>query len=1014
VADGNGLDREWDARFYRFWGQVSRSVIDELGPDPEKYDNHTLSRVRLRPVGRAAAREIGKTSDLGEDLSDLYNPEQTVAREFYGPWFAQAAKASVPVRVDDEWLDPPSPHRIQLLQGFRRESNSYRPVLKEVAVRTAKELRDLSESPQYRRSLFQHATGDWHPQGPAEAEYERHVLTPLREARRLYAEAFKEHQYDPFAFGDVGDGTTGFSGASVTRDMDQEFVPIQGGPYNKQLYLYEHWSAIAKCFEMKNHSELAKAAIAITSDFTLGRGVGWKIHNRKVADVWEEFWARNLMERRVRQWSDDFTWQGELIIRKDEPLKGFLRVRSIDPSSIYEIVTNPLDIEEVYLYHAQFPTQYQLPYNVLNGHRIDVPGMMYVVQQFPPNEILHVKNNVSAGEKWGRSDFYCALSTLKRHRDWTNASTLKDLLQANLVWKIKVHGDDADVQAFLTDPTNAQLPAFGGTWIENEALELTQLHSDVAASQRGTQGSTGAFLTSLFATSQQMPVSYFNQQGTGPARATALVQGEPFVKKISTRQQTFRMVLDTLYVEVMTAALRAGRLQHDDVRGADADPEWIFPSTYEEDRGAKFRDLGMAYELKSISHRSMSATMAQDLGFAEYSYEEELAEITNDQSNELLAPPTAPEGPGAAPGEPPTPGAAPGALNPREIAAGTTPQPMLKSAQAAGPRRAALPPQERKKNAPPSQHERIAGSQATAKFRAQSHQGPLEAKRLTETDRAFVETLVRDGKSGRVRLPSGRMATVRVKEALQEHTPGGEQHDQELHGNWANGGAQEKPTAARTRAPVDKPTGTSGKNWGRALDNPQRPTGLRLETVEEPVWHGKRVPVSDENKMNRQETGDLAEAIGIQWLRDQGLADAKKLRIGNENNFPLDLIEDHKLIEVKGGQPSNGRSGWHWRLTIGEPRGKRAEKILRMSAEQKRAFHGKAQRLIRHRKEDVLREFEKIMGYSLKRQTMGVIVNPDTKMADIFLWDGWHNRVGWNSDLAKASYRGTVKYAFDH
>ena len=41
---------------------------------------------------------------------------------------------------------------------------------------------------------------------------------------------------------------------------------------------------------------------------------------------------------------------------------------------------------------------------------------------------------------------------------------------------------------------------------------------------------------------------------------------------------------------------------------------------------------------------------------------------------------------------------------------------------------------------------------------------------------------------------------------------------------------------------------------------------------------------------------------------------------------------------------------------------------------------------------------------------MTCIINPDTKTADIYKFEGWHDRIGWNSEEAKKAYVGTVKY----
>ncbi len=199
-----------------------------------------------------------------------------------------------------------------------------------------------------------------------------------------------------------------------------------------------------------------------------------------------------------------------------------------------------------------------------------------------------------------------------------------------------INGDDADVQTFLNDPNNAQLPAFGGTWVQNSALKLEAAHMDVASRGNMGEGSVGQFLTALFATSQQMPMSYFNQSGRGSARATAMVQGEPFAKKIDNRQQVLSELLDHLYTAVMESAVVAGRIEPSLLRGEDADPEWIWPIIFEEDRASKLTGLTTAKGMGVLSHRTYSTSVAAEFSLKEYDFDNEMAEIKKEAQDPLI------------------------------------------------------------------------------------------------------------------------------------------------------------------------------------------------------------------------------------------------------------------------------------------------------------------------------------------------------------------------------------------
>lgn len=967
-------------------------------------DAQTKPTPRRRPIGRTIRNQVGFRPD--DDLAEVYDPDFQVAQSLLRPTKEVIAGAYARVRAGDQWVGPGNVHRMQIIRPDGR--------MLERKVRGGKGLYDLAQTPEYRRAKFFEMTGDW-PARIAPDDYDQVVMRPLREGLECWHEQNKqrllEAERDEYRREQVREArrTLRESCFDFAPDdnsapqnpmqfIDQEYIPQGGMGYFRNLYLADHWKMIAKCFYERHHNELAKTAIQVTSDFVLGRGLGWKIKDDRCSDIWDEFWARNDMERYLRVLVEDLTWQGELLIRKYEVLRGFVNIQSMDPSGFFDIVTDPKDIRRVFYYsangacldgdtriplldgteptvrelaernepywvysynhetkrivpgkasktwrsgvkrcvkvtldndesvvctydhpflmrdgtyvwaeklepgdslmplyrrigekglpgyrrlyqpstyqyevehksftgrvakgsvvhHVNFNkldnrpenlrvmtreahqhlhmvensswnadpekraaasakisaaakareaslsdeqrearaertrqqmarqkeagwrghwfgkkrevseawrqknqmteekrqkiidafaakppmteadhaalserqraiyearpelreqiagslrtyfetnplsekasaalergrqirldrvraaheadaeqptnhkvvsvepagdrevydlqvdehhnfalgigvfthnTQWQQTAGQMRGVPLNVPSLDYIIDQYPAPEMIHVKINVSASEKWGRSDFYNSLGTLKRHRDWVNATTLKDMLQANLVWKIVLKGDEADVNSFINDQNNATLPAFGGTWVENEALTLEALHADVAqGGGRLGPGSTGAFLTALFAAAQQMPVTYFNQQGSGTARAVALTQAEPFAKKIATRQQVVRALLDQIYEEVMRKAVEAGRLERWRVGLESADPEWIFPSLYEEDRNAKFEALTLAFDQKVLSHRTLATQEAQELGLGEYDYEAEMEAIKQEQA----------------------------------------------------------------------------------------------------------------------------------------------------------------------------------------------------------------------------------------------------------------------------------------------------------------------------------------------------------------------------------------------
>jgi hypothetical protein len=350
--------------------------------------------------------------------------------------------------------------------------------------------------------------------------------------------------------GGMGRGTQ----MNAERLLDTEFVPIMAGPFFKQMYIYDYLFMHSKAFELVNHSALAAAAIKIMQRFTIGRGLSFHIKDDDVRDCWDEFWIRNQMAKRSRGIARDINWQGEIMLKYLEIEDGRLSVRSLDPSTCWEIVTDPEDIEKVYYYHFQWPSQYQI---WTSGQ---IPVSQYFIQQIPPTNIQHHKINVSSMEKRGRSELLPGMRWLKRFENLYDGRTLKAVLEANLVWVITVKGDQGDVDALTASQNVQEMPPPGGTWIQNEAVSLEPASASLTAGGRGMD--VGQEIANVFMASLNLPGEYINVSGDhgGSARATALVKTDPAVKTIEEKQQMVKEIVMEMYERVLTSAVMAKKL----------------------------------------------------------------------------------------------------------------------------------------------------------------------------------------------------------------------------------------------------------------------------------------------------------------------------------------------------------------------------------------------------------------------------------------------------------------------
>lgn len=184
--------------------------------------------------------------------------------------------------------------------------------------------------------------------------------------------------------------------------------------------------------------------------------------------------------------------------------------------------------------------------------------------------------------------------------------------------------------------------------------------------------------------------------------------------------------------------------------------------------------------------------------------------------------------------------------------------------------------------------------------------------------------------------------------------------------------------------------------------------GVRLTSTDDRAFQGRQVDT--DTRLSKQETGEIGEAAALAYLKRQGLVDAKPLNM-EQNNFPVDLIEDHELIEVKAGVVSNSQSAQQWRATIGQPGKTERAWLKTATADEKRAWNAEKSAAILKRKNAVLADYTRRTGNRAKGKTITTIIDPDRRIVDVYEFEGFHLRIGWNSSEARSAYKGSFSYA---
>lgn len=396
-----------------------------------------------------------------------------------------------------------------------------------------------------------------------------------------------------------------------------QFTPLIGTPFFKQMYLYDYWEMHSKCFWYSNYSGIAKLIIDMTRNFVLGKGFNITFDDPKAEEAWKRYEERSDIQHEVRNWNDDLTKFGENMLLKVPTKKGIIH-RAFDPSTIWEIVTDPEDIRDIKYYHQQYSTQYQL-----YGTK-DAPTSKYIINQLPPQLVQHTKVNVTSYEKRGRSDLLGALLYFKYYEDYVMAKLARAKNEAAFIWDVTIDGSDEDVQAYINSTESIVDVPPGSENVHNKAITRTPL-SPTFGKAGGDQ--IAQDILSYIAMSVSIPVNYMGTFGTSQnSRAGSLVATEPVSKKMGERQAIIERMLRRVVVDVLVSEKLDPKSKF----------EINFPEMLEEDRSKKIQDLVLANQERVLSHETISNIIAKELKVTDYDYSDEQAKILKEQKRDTL------------------------------------------------------------------------------------------------------------------------------------------------------------------------------------------------------------------------------------------------------------------------------------------------------------------------------------------------------------------------------------------
>lgn len=451
----------------------------------------------------------------------------------------------------------------------------------------------------------------------------------LIESFRNNEAAFRESGIDAF-------GTD----ANVTDigAVGQDYIPILGGPFHKQLYTYDFLKASAAAFWAVNHDPMARRIVETIVHFTLGKGFRINFKDPRHSALWDAFEDVNNFYEQFYYFGRELSTYGESMWYwlpnketkisfgrdgEDAPTTGIIpRIRVIDPTMVWDYITWPEDITDVLAYQIVSPMQYQI-YTKVDGQDKTVPGTKFVMQQLPADAVIHQRINCMSNEKRGRSDLFSILGYLKRLRDSVNYSLVA--LQKTAAWAIDttIEGSQSDLDGYVADQQAQGTIAPAGSEFVHTA-KVTRKFLANEGSSRGGGSQTFEWCLSMIAAGSGIPTQYFGThlQG-GQTRASAVVGIEPVARLFEMRQRQYEITLN----KIIKHFFRANGIN-------DVDFVITWPEIITQDRSQKLKDLAMAQTMRWVSPKRAGNMAAKEFGQDDYVWDSEQDDIKSEQSAE--------------------------------------------------------------------------------------------------------------------------------------------------------------------------------------------------------------------------------------------------------------------------------------------------------------------------------------------------------------------------------------------
>lgn len=412
--------------------------------------------------------------------------------------------------------------------------------------------------------------------------------------------------------------------------------------------------SMSRLMYLKN--PLIQRGVNVQRDYVFGQGISVKAEPAAVDEVVQRFWddQKNQAELTSQQAlmgkEVDLAIGGNIFfVLFTNLVTGQVRVRSIPVDEVQEIISNPEDAQEQWLYKrvwlqewvdlatgtqmVESKTAYYPDWRWMPSTRPGTIGNFPVLWDQP---VYHVKVGGLAAMRFGLPEVYAAIDWARAYKgfleDWATIVRAYSRFAFQLTVKGKTAIQAAKVKLGSTLSSDSSetnpAPAAASTFIGSENASLQPVRTSGAT----TSADDARRLLLMVAATMGLPETFFGDASVG-SLATAQSLDRPTELKFLSRQALWADVLTAICDYAVTAAVRAGELSgvvedEDDgtprVTLAEIDPETgepmsanvhiSFPPILEHDVAATTTAITQAAQLDVLDDRTLAKLMLQALG----------------------------------------------------------------------------------------------------------------------------------------------------------------------------------------------------------------------------------------------------------------------------------------------------------------------------------------------------------------------------------------------------------------